>query len=69
MAGLSLRIIPNSSSNSGSALVVPRIKRLKESVKFLPKATEALLAAVANSVNWVPDNPAAEPMAVADAAS
>ena len=47
VAGSNRRIIPNSSSSSGSAFVTPRTRRLKESSKSLPSAVDAPLAAVA----------------------
>ena len=65
----SLRIIPNSSSSSGSAFVTPRISLLKESVKSRPRVTEANLAPFASSVICVAVNPAAEAIAVCCAAS
>ena len=69
MAASSLRIIPSSSSSSGSAFVVPRISRSKESPRSLPRATEAVLAAAPNRVSWSGDRPEAVPIAAAFAAS
>ena len=62
-------IIPNSSSNSGSALIAPLVKRLKESVKSLPKAIDAFLATEASPSSWLPLRPAAVPIETACAAS
>ena len=59
----SRKMIPNSSNSSGSALVTPRISLLKESVKSLPKVTEASLAPSANPVSCSEVNPAAIPIA------
>ena len=61
--------MPNSSKSSGSALVIPRTKRLKESVKSRPKAWDTFLAAAPNLFNCSGLNPAAVPIAAAFAAS
>ena len=64
-----LRIIPSSSSSSGSAFVTPRISLLNESVKSLPRVTEANLAPSANPASWSCVNPAAIPIEACCAAS
>ena len=63
VATSNLSMIPNSSSSSGSAFVTPRTSLLKESVKSLPKATEASFAPSANSSTWSALKPAADVIA------
>ena len=61
--------MPNSSSNSGSALEAPRIRRSNESSKLRPKAAEAFLAPTASFSSCSGENPFATPIAAASAAS
>ena len=64
----SLKVIPNSSSNSGSAFEVPLINLSKASSKSLPKAAEAFLAPTASSSSCLGEKPLATPIAAALAA-
>ena len=69
VAGSSLKIIPNSSNSSGSALVTPLINLSKESAKSLPSTIETFFAALAKPFNCVGLSPEAVPIAAALAAS
>ena len=61
--------MPNSSSNSGSILVIPRLKRLIASLASTPNAAEIPLAALPIFSTVPAPNPAAVICAVAFIAS
>jgi hypothetical protein len=69
VAGSSLSIIPNSSSNSGSAFVAPLTSLLKESVTSLPNIAEVSFAALPNLLSWSTLRPEERPIAAACEAS
>ena len=65
----SLKVTPNSSSNSGSAFDTPRTNLSKASSKPTPIAVETFLAAIAMSSICLGENPFAMPIAAAAPAS